>query len=475
MSPAPVAPVWLLLLIQAVSVVGDSVGQRCARVVHKHSERRFMLGMCVISCLQMFVAAAIVQLAVPSVATPLTKEINGTNVDVCTLPVGDPNRPTGDAGCYAQGPLTIYRAIGYCPMTLLNGVANIVYYVAEAAMYQHSMAVLLLVAASLSSSFIISPMQKLFGIGNNDSKLPPVPIVLGIIGAILCTIERTPPPPALPAPEPLADGEAAIEAPLSGAPDAPGEVEAECALDPQTAGVSRLQRARVFILSTLRVLPAFGTLGLAYALYFVLMRYFDDHCNLNPWGYNALDQVLLPLYLVPALFGVDVLARFLPRCFGRSTGSDTSEPLTATVVASGDAGEVCDEHTELQAREVVTDGGALEAADGRHWVLITISELLSGNGAGALQVFIYRLLINARAIGYTYIAAQYDLTRSYLELTLIRVCLSWLASLGWVLVTPRFIRATESEKRRLRDWLNLTSKVIGTVAIVASLLVLNHS
>jgi hypothetical protein len=100
---------------------------------------------------------------------------------------------------------------------------------------------------------------------------------------------------------------------------------------------------------------------------------------------------------------------------------------------------------------------------------------IRSKGVGFAHMFFYRLLINSRAMGYSYIAIVYNLTDSYLELTLIRVILSWMASAVVILLIPSFIQAEKKEREKIVDKVNVVLKLVGTGAIVGSLLILNNA
>jgi hypothetical protein len=188
---------------------------------------------------------------------------------------------------------------------------------------------------------------------------------------------------------------------------------------------------------TLKLLPLlapFLLLSFAYALYFVIMLLYNDRCKINMWGYNAFDQVSFPVYMFAVFFIVDFIAP-------------------------------CRQHIRWDDQQ---EDSVVQA------VVVTFRELTANRCAGLWHMFIYRLLINTRAVAYTYITVQYNLSSSYLELTLIRVVLSWIASLLLVLFVPRFIRSEPLEQLKLRDWVNLSLKCLGTCAIVGSLLVIHY-
>ena len=427
------APLWVCFLPQLVSVAGDSFGQRSSRVFHHGNRRRFILGLVAVSCLQMFLVLSVVQLALPSTTTVIYKTENHTTYDYCD------REGKGSDHCYAQGPLTIYKALWMCPMLLLDGAINIFYYIGEASMYCQPLGVLMLVLTALASSFIISPMQNWFHLKGAKS-VSIVAILLGLVGAVICLVERTPP----------GDEEREEE----GA-NRQGNLNDDARSRASTHLSPRLLLSR--IVAHLPLLGPFVMLSFTYALYFVLMLYYNDECKVNMWGYNAYDQVVLPLYMFPMFFLVEMVPP-LNRYFNdKPVGEVAYHPI-------GDA-----DNATVGEVQLVDGESFMEAV--RH----SIRELLENKCAGLVNMFVYRLLINARAVAYTYIAVRYNLSSSYLELTLIRVVLSWVASLCLVLVVPKFIDAADDERRKLKDPLNIVIKVLGTAAIVGSLVIIHDS
>jgi hypothetical protein len=210
-------------------------------------------------------------------------------------------------------------------------------------------------------------------------------------------------------------------------------------------------------------------LSLTYALYFVVMLYYNDTCKVNMWGYNSYDQVVLPLYIFPMFMIVETIPA-LNRYFSDKPISGASITATAYYPISTDdlGGTDTQERSRLTT---ISDEGENETflqAAKHAW-----QELTENRCAGLINIFIYRLLINARGMVYTYIAVRYNLSSSYLELTLMRVVLSWMASLCLVLVVPKFIAAEEDERRKLKDPLNVGIKIVGTALIVGSLVIIN--
>jgi hypothetical protein len=91
------------------------------------------------------------------------------------------------------------------------------------------------------------------------------------------------------------------------------------------------------------------------------------------------------------------------------------------------------------------------------------------------ESFIYRLLINGRAVIYFYLAVWYDLNRVYLQLTLFRIVISWFGSLVLVLVFPRWIQPSEHERSTAIYLPNLLLRIAGTGLIIGSIVLLEQS
>jgi hypothetical protein len=432
------APLWLCFLAQGMSVIGDSFGQRTARVYHHSSRRHFITALAVVSCLQMFVGLTIVQLARPE----FTKQIWTNNATDSKAPQYDFCKVNPqDEHCYHQGPLTIYRAVGDCPLLFTDELINIFYYLGEAALYSQPLGLLLLVMASLSSAFIISPLQTWLHIGTTGS-IPVAVIIMGIAGALMCVVERNP-----------KHGQEDYDE-IAGSHDNDNHGGPHASDDPPSMeqvhiGMTRSslvhqinkavhedeQHHYPWYVKLFRLMPLivpFTLLSLTYALYFLVMKYFNDTCKLNAWGYNAFDQVALPPFVFGMFFLVDAFQ------------------WTRTKFESDED----QKETYLEA------------------IKATYVEMTSNKCAGFWHCFAYRGLVNARAMIYTYLAIQYDLNQVYLQLTLIRVALSWVGSVVLVLVIPKFIQTSNKERAIILDKVNLALKVMGTVCIVTALILL---
>ena len=119
----------------------------------------------------------------------------------------------------------------------------------------------------------------------------------------------------------------------------------------------------------------------------------------------------------------------------------------------------------------------------------------SNGGRGLLTLFVYRTLINARAIVYFFLGVMYNLQQVllnfellvvhtgmryvmmglhfvwqvYLELTLIRIVMSWLLAMAVCAWFPAFIDMSPSEQKTVFAPQNMLLKVLGTALIIGAL------
>jgi len=293
-------------------------------------------------------------------------------------------------------------------------------------LYCEPLGLILLVLASLSSSFLIDPLQTLFKLPGTRPT-PPLIISLGIIGSFLCVVERPMKAPPEPGEQLAVEPEEAEKASSVNAE----EIKVEIELNSENRWI-RIRRKVVELFKLLRLAFPFSILAITYALFFVIQLYFSDECRTNAWGYNSIDQVLLPFYVYPYLFIVDLVP-----CFKKiiESENDRKETFWQAVKA-----------TWYEAKYF-----------------------------GFVNLFIYRGFVNARAMLYSYLTVMYNLNVVYLELTLIRVVLSWIGSLFLILIVPRFIHTDRDERATFLYPINLILKTFGSAAIVAALLLLNNT
>lgn len=478
-------PLWLVFVVQLVSVVGDQLGQRASRFDFSSSSRRMLIALTAVSSTQIFLVLGTLQLALSSSVTGAIYE-DGHKVQCFREVDLDGHKPSYCEGrdvarctpidCPSQGPFSMPRSIGLHPLLMLNGFINISYYVGEVMLYHHPLGLVLIVIAALAASFIIQPMEGLFGLETSQA-IPGAVIALGVLGSLFCVVEkqvkasvrlrvvyaqwkaallfRDPPPQPMAS---LADGEEDFgSAGTAGKPLAGGKREAATAaaaasadsadadayrpvrdddpsegeLDLSPAGpVTACDR----FAGAMRVFLPFTALSIAYGMWFVSQKAFNDDYRTNVFGYTSIDQVLAPFFMLPFLLVVDQVGALRRQCV-----------------------PVEERHQDFFAA-----------------CRSTVKQLFAHRGRGLGTVFLYRLLINARAMAYFYLSVQYDLAAVYLELTLVRIILSWVMALFVCVLAPGFIGLGKAEQNTIFHPANLVLKFVGTGLIIGALFLLDN-
>ena len=337
-------------------------------------------------------------------------------------------------------------------------------------MYREPVGVVFIVLASLFSTFLVRPISSMFGLDGGQVASPEV-YVLGIVGALLCIVNKpaargisgrppssevstssmlTPLLPVGSGEEPTCDERTEKESSMEKFSVEPAEdggsgpiqvtnyhsiqqSQTAVAASVPSLGASATRaacwaRAREVSMEMLRILLPFGLLSFVASTWFVSQKFINDDWHMNVFGYTALDQVLLPLYIFPYLWVTDQGA-----CMKKTCQGDV------------DKGQTFWQAFKQSMRE-----------------------------ASFWQLFLYRLFLNARACMYFFLAVEYDLSLVFLELTLTRVVMSWIFSGLAVLVFPKFIGVSpEERKAQFVPWA-IICKVIGTVAITASIILVNE-
>jgi len=187
-------------------------------------------------------------------------------------------------------------------------------------------------------------------------------------------------------------------------------------------------RILAILKQSIRILIPFVMLSFTYAFWFVFDIFINNDFHINSFGYNAMDQGLLPFYMFLWLFLVDYIR---PIKNWYEDEENQKESFTEALRNTWREGSI-------------------------------------------FSTFMYRLLINGRGFAYFVLAVNYDVNVVYLELTLIRVVISWIAALLLCLLIPNFIGATLEEKKMTFSPFNIIVKCAGTVAITISLILLKE-
>eukprot|EP00741_Cyanophora_paradoxa_P005621 tig00000912_g5449.t1 len=453
-------PLLLVVAVQGASVIGDALAQRCQNVCFQRHRAQMLLGLTTVSAVQVMVLLALAQLLLPAEITGAVYE--GRELKRCCLgwdegPVPASVKDCVERACAAQGPFSIPGFLWGHPALLLNGLLNIVYYWAEIELYRTPLGLVLIVCSALASTFLLDPVARAFGLPASAASPPP-----SSSSASRWSCPRRTRSASCRRPPPLPRG-AAGRAKLKSSGDEDGDGEAvsprgggEAAAGPAAAAAAAAQ-AQVHLRGahrekegagrepkaapagagagggaegggggalqrTLAVLVPFFALSFSYCLWFVTQKYFHDDYGLNAWGYTAVDQGLLPLYIVPFLYA--------------AAASPTLAPAVGFRPGEG-------------VREVAA--GAWERAP-------------------LASLFAYRLLANGRALLYFYLIILYDMAAVYVTLTLVRVLLSWLVSVGLCLLAPGLVGTPPEERAAVLAPRALALKAAGSLCILAALL-----
>ncbi|KAH3760312.1 hypothetical protein Pelo_7867 [Pelomyxa schiedti] len=481
------APLWLIVLAQIISTVGDAFGQRVSRIVHKSSRRKLLISLTCMNCVQMFVFLSCCYWMVPAKYTGAVyvdgveimcyQEIDVEHKDMSCTPDTCHAVP-----CPPQGPATALVYSYYYPLILLGGFVNWAYYTGEIFLYREALGLLFLVLANLASSFLVNPIMYLFNLPVT-STIPASVYCLGIVGALLCTIEKvgvdfgactrklkvklgfkdTSSQPSASTPLLHKEGEvdtasvkiqsdeesislekgeevvgarhrttATTTTTTSTTTTSTSQSTEESPVAPKSTTKPWKERLLSLFFATLRVMIPFFILSIAYAFWFCLQIIYNDTYHLNVFGFTTVDKVLLIFYVALYLFIVDTWPGF-KQIF---------------------------ESPQYHNENYVTSVAHAWEENTTPWYNI-------------FAVFFFRGFVNIRSFIYFYLAVLYDPNSTYLELTLVKIIFSWLGVVVVVLLVPRFIGTSPEERKRVFEPVGVTLKLIGTTLILISLFILN--
>ena len=450
---------------QLLSVVGEVFGQRVSRVHHSHSNLRFLLATVTYSALQATLVLLLLQAILPHSTTD------------------------------GQGVLSLFPALIAHPSLWLNAVNNTVYWGAQAYLLREPFGVLIIVVGFLVASFVLAPLQAAFGLPI-DAPLSWLPTTLGYAGALACVYELSfsslstlaqiatqngipaflclppsppsphPPPPLHTADPPIPTDSSNtftadqsydydrdivdpthIASPTPSDPSQPSIQHSMVQEDDDTAGmgVPLLSPTTLPLAAShspppgsapgSRSMPSFLSVGVAWvvlvattALGIVITTYFEKTIGMNMFGYAAADQILLPVTTIPALLLVNAIpavrAIFEP---------EDSPPESFVDLAK------------------------------RTWAETSLRDMAA-----------FRSTMFAREFLFFFLVTQYpDINLVYLEMTLIRLCLSFLASLVVCKWGSSFIHLSFREAAKTLHPINITTRTLGTCIVTVAIILFN--
>lgn len=340
------------------------------------------------------------------------------------------------------------------------------YWIALIYVLREPLGVILVVLAFLLASFFIDPFQQIVGMPP-ERTLEAGAVVAAILGTLLCITEL----PAGAADQLLSTawwrgavsspctalralvGPAATGAysrlgtPPHGAAESRGDAhttvppsrsssDEEGGLQPMEVEGSADQLHAVSCAHTLTVAAAFAVLALTAGIGIVVTTYFESKAGLNMFGYAAIDQILLPVTSLPvawALYQSPTLLRAL-----------------------GEPEAVLEQRQSRENPSGLTFWGVL-AQTWRETQWLTLVP--------------FRGLMFAREFVFFYLATAFpNVNAVYLEMTLVRVVLCWVAALLACTYLKEWVGVTAAEAASTLHPLNFALKVVGSVCIVLSIL-----
>jgi len=251
-----------------------------------------------------------------------------------------------------------------------------------------------------------------------------------------------------------------------------------------------LSRFGKFILA----LPPFVSVISCISIWMALMRYVQDHCDVNALGAVTVDQVMLPIFILPMIFVWDFMSSIkhillLVCCYcghRRRLGRGST-------ISGGDEADDDDDYDveNVNVRNPYATSSRINALTRGHRIVELhgiddreetfgqmfnhcFKELKSDYCSGLFQVILARIFVASKQLGYAILITQYDV-RSFAEMSLAQILLSWVAMVFCVVVFPDFIRATPDEQRSIRYSWNVAAKVVGSLIVIASVFLMHSS
>ncbi len=299
----------------------------------------------------------------------------------------------------------------HAPMVYFNALNNAVYWAAQAVLLREPLGVVSIVIGFLVASFFVVPVQ--WALGMPMDSLPSAPVaLLALAGGVLSVVEfKADPEPALGEVPPL---ELEPDPDLDPEEDHLHEMEGLVRFDPPAESGPPLSLSPGRLATHL--LPAWAVLVATTSLGLVQTTYLEKKNGLNMFGYAAQDQVLLPLFTIPLAIAMD-------------------RPSL----------------------------GQWRAVAAQTWREFSLPTMLG-----------YRGLSFAREFAFFFLATRFNLSSVYLEMTLLRIILAWVAGIAVVLAIPAFVAVTREEAERVtKDKRNQAIKVTSAILITAVLVMIH--
>ncbi len=412
----------------------------------------------VLSALQVLVALTILQLMLPKFTGTLYfgsssvrcyREIDIEHQDIPCDPA-----TCEEITCPSQGPLTMFSAMWHHPTLLLPGLINILYYTSETFMYQLPFGVVMIVLANIVSSSIMPWIKSTMGLAPGAA-MSPLILMMGFIGTLLAVVQYKR--------GMVTAVWRSIRRKVRRGPDRDQYSEITDDLNqptPRPLATAASLTGSAALQTAAHAVP-FVVIVIVSGVYFVIQVFFTAKERINVWGFTAVDQVLLPVWTMPYLF-IMYCTPFRALLSPRS-GSQARVALREDTAIMG----------VYAADELPTTRNPVKIVT-RYVKLGVVTFVRDMKKAftsefAPIEMTLYRLLLNTRALMYFYFAVVYDVTTVFLELSLMRVSLSWLGVLAINIAAPQLMEITRAEKKTNLHPVNITLKLVGTGICMTSL------
>lgn len=101
-------------------------------------------------------------------------------------------------------------------------------------------------------------------------------------------------------------------------------------------------------------------------------------------------------------------------------------------------------------------------------------ELKSDYCTGLMTVIVARILLVAKQLGYSFLVIWYDI-RSFAEMSLAQIVLSWIALVICTAIIPALLNATPDEQRTVKYGWNIAGKLVGCLIVIGSVFLMHSS
>lgn len=389
-----------------------------SRKVHTGSNIRMLISVCTYSALQAAVVTTLTQLLLP------------------------------ESVVEGQGALSLPVMLWETPGLWLNAFNNTVYWVAQVYVLREPLGVVLVVLAFLVASFGVNPLSYVVGLPVSNH-LSALPVILGVVGTLLCLAELNKAQASAilhhlscgTFGQRLSAGYSHVsdrtpETGAAGSPGGEGQIEMED-VRVDEANVSEIgwssaapaDRARGKPMSFAGLGVAFLVLALTASSGIVITVYYERTAGINMFGYAAMDQMLLPVTTLPVVAAACHFPK-LARLLG--------EPA-------------------VDVARIAEKGTGFRDQCSKTWAETHLMTLMFFRGLQFGREFLFFAL-----------ATEYDLDSTYLEMTLLRVALSWMASLAACTLLRSWVMVSEKEAKLTLAPVNMALRACGTVLVLVS-------